>query len=374
MIIASNGLAQLHGRVTMADGGFDPLHAGHLEYFEAAAALGCPLLCNIAPDEYVARKHPPLLRSADRARLIDALRPVSYTHAASGPTSDVLRELRPRYYVKGAEWRDRLPQQELDVCAANGIEPVYLDTKRDSSSAIITRLITQIDGCASAPDGAAVARFEELVLAQRAIGSEHYDAEYFVTGWRQAGNCYELETRRRIEGRHPALIKEVFEPRRVLDLGCGPGALMYLLEELGIHADGVDFAGASRDLAPPEVRDRITIAPVTDPGVEAEAYDLAICREVLEHLTVLQVRRTIGALCRASSRFVYITTRFHPDPADLLDVTTQFEVDPSHITLLNKDLLRTLIVLEGFRRRDDLERRMDWGGKDRVLVYERCRP
>jgi len=46
-------------------------------------------------------------------------------------------------------------------------------------------------------------------------------------------------------------------------------------------------------------------------------------------------------------------------------------VDPSHITLLNKDLLRCLFLLEGFRSRPDLEARIDWGGKGRVLVYER---
>jgi len=92
---------------------------------------------------------------------------------------------------------------------------------------------------------------------------------------------------------------------------------------------------------------------------------------VIEHLTVLQVRRTVAQLCRASSRFVYVTTRFHPDPGGLLDVTTQFDVDPTHITLLAKPFLRTLFVLEGFRVRRDLEQQLDWAGKDRVLVYER---
>jgi hypothetical protein len=86
----------------------------------------------------------------------------------------------------------------------------------------------------------------------------------------------------------------------------------------------------------------------------------------------LQTRETVRQMCEASSRFVYITTRFHPDPATLLDFTTQFEVDPTHITLMSKDFLRVLLVLEGFRRRADLERRMDWGGKNRVLVYERA--
>jgi hypothetical protein len=86
---------------------------------------------------------------------------------------------------------------------------------------------------------------------------------------------------------------------------------------------------------------------------------------------VLQVRETVARICRASSRFVYATTRFHPEPEDLLSFTTQFEVDPTHITLLNKEFLRCLFVLEGFKSRPDLEERMDWGNKGRVLVYER---
>ena len=44
---------------------------------------------------------------------------------------------------------------------------------------------------------------------------------------------------------------------------------------------------------------------------------------------------------------------------------------PTHITLMTKPFLRMLFVLEGLRRRADLEERMDWAKKDRVLVYER---
>ena len=216
-----------------------------------------------------------------------------------------------------------------------------------------------------------VEAFEHAVFEQRAVSAEHYDAEYFQDDWREGGNRYDLETRREIEARNPALIKEVFQPKRVLDVGCGPGFLMYFLHELGVEADGIDFSEACLQLAPPEVRDRIRIGVVTDDHVPARGHDLVICREVMEHLTVLDVRRTVASICRASSRFAYVTTRFHPDPQDLLDFTTQFDVDPSHITLLNKDFLRVLFVLEGFARRADLEERMDWAGKDRVLVYER---
>lgn len=217
-----------------------------------------------------------------------------------------------------------------------------------------------------------VTEFEQAILAQQAVGSTHYDSEYFTGDWRAEGNNYSLETRRQIEAKNPSLIKEVFQASKVLDLGCGPGALMHLLWELGVDVEGVDFAESSRQLATSQVCDRITVGQVTDPTLKpADAYDLVICREVMEHLTALQVRRTVANMVRMTSKFVYVTTRFHPSPASLLDFTTQFDVDPSHITLLNKDMLRLLFVLEGCRSRPDLEERMDWGKKNRVLVLEK---
>ena len=77
------------------------------------------------------------------------------------------------------------------------------------------------------------------------------------------------------------------------------------------------------------MRDRITVGYVGDPALKpANAYDLVICREVLEHLTVLQVKQTVANMVRMTSKFIYVTTRFHPNPANLLDFTTQFDVDP----------------------------------------------
>jgi SAM-dependent methyltransferase len=216
-----------------------------------------------------------------------------------------------------------------------------------------------------------VAAFERLVIEQRPLEPQHYDVEYFASGWRDRGNRYDLETRRRIEARNPELIVETFAPARVLDVGCGPGFLMQFLHELGTDVSGVDFSESSIELAPPEMKERIRIAS-TDALPESDrAYDLVVCREVLEHLTVLQVRRTVAEICRVSSRFAYVTTRFHSDPRSILDVTTDFETDATHITLMTKDLLRCLSVLEGFARRADLEDQLDWGHKGRVLVYER---
>ena len=141
MIVATEDLGRYRGAVTMVDGGFDPLHAGHIAYFRSAAELGLPVLCNVCPDEWIARKHPPLLGQAERATVLDAIRYLDYTHPSSLPTAEVLRLLAPRHYVKGADWRDRLPDEELAVCAGLGVDVVYLDTVVDSSTGILERYL-----------------------------------------------------------------------------------------------------------------------------------------------------------------------------------------------------------------------------------------
>jgi len=216
-----------------------------------------------------------------------------------------------------------------------------------------------------------ISELEDAVFSQKPTSSEHYDADYYTGDWRAEGNNYSLETRRQIEAKNPFLIKEIFQPKKVLDLGCGPGALMHLLLELGVDVEGIDFSVGSRSLATPEVRDLISIGNTFDHIKPDGAYDLVICREVLEHLTVLQIKKTVANMARMASKFIYCTTRFHPNPSNLLDFTTQFDVDPTHITLLNKDFLRLLFLLEGCRSRPDLEARLDWLNKGRVLVMEK---
>ena len=143
MILDFDALPAYAGRVAMVDGAFDPLHAGHIEYFKAAAALGVPLLCNVASDRYVATKHPPLLPESQRAAVVDAIRYIDFTHVNQFDTETILTHLRPKYYVKGKDWDGRLPPRQVEICARLDIGIVYLDTIRDSSSRLLQRFAEQ---------------------------------------------------------------------------------------------------------------------------------------------------------------------------------------------------------------------------------------
>jgi bifunctional ADP-heptose synthase (sugar kinase/adenylyltransferase) len=125
----------------MVDGSFDPLHDGHIRYFAFAASLGLPVFCNIASDDWTSAKHAILLEQEKRAVVIDAVRFIDYVYCADTSTADVLRLVRPRKYVKGADWRDRggVPEVETAICDEFGIEIVYANTEMNSSSRILKR-------------------------------------------------------------------------------------------------------------------------------------------------------------------------------------------------------------------------------------------
>jgi len=326
----------------MADGSFDPLHAGHLRYLHQARALGAPLLVNLCPDSYTITKHPILLPIEDRAQILDALAIVDYVHVAAVSTADVLRRLQPRSYVKGREWMGCLPQPVIDACG--GCDIVYTDTPTQSSTALLRQLQPDVD------------RFEALVQSQQPA----------ATPWTPtAAVPYDFQSRKIAEGEHPQRIVDTFgeAAEDFVDVGAGPGHLVKLLHDLGMHGAGLDVAY--------QVNAHVFGADVTDPdGIQWPPRRLVICREVLEHLTVRQIRQAVTNLCALSAQFVYLTTRFS-QARHFLDFATSDDLDPTHISILPMPWLRHLFVLEGFKRRADLEQRMDWQKKGRVLVYER---
>jgi cytidyltransferase-like protein len=144
VILEFDQLKHYRKKVAMVDGAFDPLHRGHIEYFRAAAEqLDVPLLCNVASDRYVSTKHAPFLPEDQRAVVVDAIRFITYTYVNQFDTETVLRELQPKYYVKGKDWEGRLPPDQVRICSDHGIQVVYLDTVFDSSSRILKSFTEQ---------------------------------------------------------------------------------------------------------------------------------------------------------------------------------------------------------------------------------------
>ena len=139
MILSTNQLQLYVNKLALVDGGFDPIHDGHIKYFHAASQLGVPVLCNVAPDSWTSSKHKVLLNQEQRGVVLDSIKYLDFVHLSSISTAEVIQLLKPRYYLKGDDWLTRggVPEVEESLCRNLGIEIWYLQTVTKSSSKLL---------------------------------------------------------------------------------------------------------------------------------------------------------------------------------------------------------------------------------------------
>jgi rfaE bifunctional protein kinase chain/domain/rfaE bifunctional protein nucleotidyltransferase chain/domain len=95
-------------RIVQCHGVFDPLHVGHMRYFNAAAEHGDVLVVTITPDRFV-NKGPdrPVFTEALRAEAIAGLGIVDYVAVNTWPTAtETIKLLKPSVYAKGSDYKD----------------------------------------------------------------------------------------------------------------------------------------------------------------------------------------------------------------------------------------------------------------------------
>jgi D-beta-D-heptose 7-phosphate kinase/D-beta-D-heptose 1-phosphate adenosyltransferase len=94
--------------LVFTNGCFDILHAGHVEYLEAAASLGTSLCVAVNSDESVrVLKGPerPVNPLQDRMRVLAALACVDYVFPfEASNVAGLLRRIKPRCWVKGGDY------------------------------------------------------------------------------------------------------------------------------------------------------------------------------------------------------------------------------------------------------------------------------
>lgn len=363
-------IESLHSKAfVLTSGGFDPLHIGHLNFLEWAHGLGFPVVVAVNSSDHINQKHIPMQSTLDRVAILNSLKFVdlAFELPKGKSVSEVIRTYKPKIFVKGNEYQNSLPQDEVIACMDSETQILYAPTEKLSSSEILRAF----------KEKTLDLELETLELnIQNSLttlkSQDKYTENYFFDSWRDGGHTYDIETRRKIEGKHPEILLKVFGSlNSFLDVGCGNGALMLFLQELGLEVDGLDISEDAKRNAPKSISDRIQILDLTSFVEVRKTYNLVICREVLEHIPFIHYLTFVTNLCRMSDRYVYITTRFAKNPNTLWDIQTEFEADPTHITLPSKTLLRSIMSLNGFRRVKRMEQEIDWMNKQRVLVYER---
>jgi rfaE bifunctional protein nucleotidyltransferase chain/domain len=103
-------IRELHKTIVFTNGCFDILHAGHVQYLEAARALGDILIVGLNSDASVKRlkgASRPINSQQNRAIVLAGLEAVSYVVVFDEDTPYKLIEaLLPNILVKGGDWQE----------------------------------------------------------------------------------------------------------------------------------------------------------------------------------------------------------------------------------------------------------------------------
>jgi D-glycero-beta-D-manno-heptose 1-phosphate adenylyltransferase len=129
--------------IAFANGCFDLLHAGHVRYLQAAAAEADRLIVAVNDDFEAGKKGPgrPILKAADRAELVAALRGVDYVTIFSEPTvTSLLLAIKPDVHCKGTDYTEEsVPERDI-VRGYGGRIAIVGDPKDHSTRDLLSRI------------------------------------------------------------------------------------------------------------------------------------------------------------------------------------------------------------------------------------------
>ena len=118
----------------LTSGVFDGLHIGHVAYLQAAATLtGQSVYVAVAPDAYVrqVKGREPQWTETDRLRTVQALRCVrgAFLHGDTSVATVIIARAFPwTVFVKGSDWRGRLPADVVDACVQHRVAIQFVES------------------------------------------------------------------------------------------------------------------------------------------------------------------------------------------------------------------------------------------------------
>jgi len=130
--------------VVAVSGYFNPLHKGHIRYFQEAKKLGDKLIVIVNSDKQVKLKDSaPFMDQEERMEIVKALKPVDDVMLCIDNNKAVcksLEKLQPDIFAKGGDRTlDNIPEKE--ICQRLGIKMIFGvgGNKIQSSSWLINR-------------------------------------------------------------------------------------------------------------------------------------------------------------------------------------------------------------------------------------------
>jgi D-beta-D-heptose 7-phosphate kinase/D-beta-D-heptose 1-phosphate adenosyltransferase len=135
-------------KIVLVTGGFDPLHSGHIKYFEEARKLGDQLIIGLNSDAWLTRKKGrPFMKWEDRLSVVRNIKGVNWTvqfDDSDGTAKDAIRKVRLNYpndtiiFANGGDrTANNIPEMDIKDDHLKFVFGVGGENKMNSSSWIL---------------------------------------------------------------------------------------------------------------------------------------------------------------------------------------------------------------------------------------------
>jgi O-antigen chain-terminating methyltransferase len=145
-------------------------------------------------------------------------------------------------------------------------------------------------------------------------------------------------------------LKTLYDVPKALDLGCGRGELLELLQEHGFQARGVDLDEGML-LACRELELSAAQADAIDyiKGIATDSQSVVSAIHVVEHISIQALRQLVDEAHRVlrPGGLLILET---PNPENLVVASSNFYLDPTHLRPLPAQLLSFVAEYAGFGR------------------------
>ena len=168
------------------------------------------------------------------------------------------------------------------------------------------------------------------------VNYDYFDKDYYQAGYKKGTvyNNYIEESRKSHTYREIANnIYEVFQPKKVLEIGCATGIIVKYLNELGIEAHGIDVSKFATENAEHE---NVVLASCDKMPYKDKEFDLVFSCHALEHIPDDVFLPSIAELDRVCSGYQFHMLPTMPDGLNETDnkaVFKNFKIDPTHFQL-----------------------------------------
>lgn len=135
-------------------------------------------------------------------------------------------------------------------------------------------------------------------------------------------------------------LKWQFNPKTLLDVGCGTGQLVHNLRSLGVDARGIELSQEALELARREVKPFLKKADVVKLPFPGNHFEMVVSFEVLEHIERSKLQNAVNETVRVAKKLI-LHKIFTQENRFLYMVHTD---DPSRVSIFPRGFWERLFI------------------------------